>query len=147
MAKDRREYKREWQRNNPDKVREARQKYRQTHAEKVRNANRAYRAKNTEKVRSQKAATHLRNRYGLKLADYDSFFEAQGGLCAICESPPPHQQRLCIDHNHDTGVICGLLCHSCNRAIGLFGDNPERLRAAIAYLASRLDDNMDNNFI
>jgi hypothetical protein len=34
----------------------------------------------------------------------------QHGLCAICGN----KQDLVIDHDHDTGLIRGLLCHSCN---------------------------------
>jgi hypothetical protein len=41
---------------------------------------------------------------------------------------------LAVDHSHETGAFRGLLCHSCNRAIGLLGDDPARLRAAAEYL-------------
>lgn len=43
---------------------------------------------------------------------------------------------LVVDHDHNTGVVRGLLCHNCNRALGLLQDNPETLEVAIAYLKS-----------
>jgi hypothetical protein len=39
-----------------------------------------------------------------------------------------------IDHCHAENVFRGWLCHKCNRAIGCFDDNIERLEKAIEYL-------------
>ena len=59
----------------------------------------------------------------------------QGGKCAICGTQYVlGLKRLALDHCHETGRIRGLLCGSCNRGLGLFRDNPERLRKAIEYL-------------
>ncbi len=81
----------------------------------------------------------LRTLRGLGIAedDYWAMLEAQRGLCAICERKPHGKSRLHIDHNHETGAFRGLLCISCNPGIGYFQDDPERLRAAAAYLESR----------
>jgi hypothetical protein len=76
-------------------------------------------------------ANHMRKTYGIELADYDAMRDAQDGKCAICKEPQP----LCVDHCHDTGKVRGLLCHLCNRALGLFNDDALRLQSAIAYLA------------
>lgn len=70
----------------------------------------------------------------------------QGGVCAICHRPELAQdvraaepRHLSVDHDHskqkgDPKFIGLLLCHSCNVALGLMGDSPDRLRAAAKYL-------------
>lgn len=71
--------------------------------------------------------------YGMPYGDYQRLYDEQGGVCAICKSHP-HSHALPVDHDHRDGGVRGLLCHNCNRGIGLLGDNPNRLRAAVAYL-------------
>ena len=51
--------------------------------------------------------------------------------CEICGR---EAQRLCLDHCHETGVFRGMLCRSCNTALGLMGDNPDLLIEAACYL-------------
>lgn len=51
--------------------------------------------------------------------------------CSICG----RRERLCLDHDHETMEYRGTLCHWCNIAIGLFGDNPDLLKKAIDYLS------------
>lgn len=64
---------------------------------------------------------------------YVYLFDKQNGICAICGSPPS-DKRLAVDHCHTTGKIRGLLCSSCNCALGLFKDNTELLDRAAGYL-------------
>lgn len=78
---------------------------------------------------------YLRNEYGISLEEYALMFEAQLGLCAICGQPEPRDDgNLCVDHNHATGEVRGLLCHNCNKSLGLMNDDYTRLRAAAYYL-------------
>jgi hypothetical protein len=44
--------------------------------------------------------------------------------------------ELAVDHCHTTGKVRGLLCSTCNTALGSFQDNPAYLKAAIHYLES-----------
>lgn len=74
--------------------------------------------------------------HGLELRDHERLMQAQGGVCAICKEPPRGVRALHIDHDHKTGLVRGLLCHSCNTSLGGFRDDPEALLRAIAYLAS-----------
>jgi hypothetical protein len=75
----------------------------------------------------------LQKLYGLSLEDYEEMLDQQDGKCAICGSTPD-LRRLCVDHDHATGQVRGLLCRSCNLALGSMQDNIELLENAIAYL-------------
>jgi hypothetical protein len=79
--------------------------------------------------------------YGLNSVTLPAFYAAHDHCCDICggtDSPTQWGHRLHIDHDHETGRLRGLLCHGCNTAIGLLGDDPERLRRAINYLNEEL---------
>ena len=67
---------------------------------------------------------------------YEYYIRINGGeRCGICGKTPSPGRKLDRDHLHEgVGVPRGLLCHLCNRALRLLGDDPERLRAAAAYL-------------
>lgn len=63
----------------------------------------------------------------------------QEGVCAICKNPETLIKEnvkfdLCIDHDHATGRIRGLLCNKCNRAMGLMKDDPAVIQSAVDYL-------------
>lgn len=86
----------------------------------------------------------IERKYGLTEEDYFRILADQGGTCAICPrtdgrskqtKQSPTKFHFAVDHDHDTGVTRGLLCDTCNRALGMFGDDPDILRSAIAYLA------------
>jgi hypothetical protein len=79
---------------------------------------------------------HIRNTLGVTEEQYQSLYLLQGGKCAICasENPGGKRERFCIDHCHDTGVIRGLLCVSCNSGLGYFKDDISRLGQAAEYL-------------
>ena len=79
-------------------------------------------------------------RYGVDNAWVEEQKARQGGICPICEmdlDKPRGERGFCIDHDHDTGEIRGLLCNSCNRGLGFLSDNPDRTHRATKYL----DDN------
>lgn len=77
-------------------------------------------------------------KYGITLDQYDEMAEEQDHKCALCGMPETtsNKERLCIDHDHDTGRVRRLLCSNCNRALGLLRDDSVLLRAAAAYIES-----------
>lgn len=81
---------------------------------------------------------NLRARYRMTNEQYEQMLADQGGGCAICGS----NDRLHVDHDHSCcpgrkscgKCIRGILCHSCNTAIGSMEDDQARLEEAILYL-------------
>ena len=73
--------------------------------------------------------------YGLTEAEVDAMREAQGGLCLICQRP---ERDLVVDHCHATGHVRGLLCNSCNLALGFAKDDVDLLSRARDYLIDDL---------
>jgi hypothetical protein len=61
--------------------------------------------------------------------------EAQDHLCALCRGQFG-EKGFHVDHCHESLKVRGLLCVNCNVGLGCFQDDPERLRAAIEYLAA-----------
>ena len=79
----------------------------------------------------------LKREYGLTFEEYQALARAQGGVCAICALSPTGRSRgdrLCVDHDHESGVVRGLLCGRCNSALGHAEDSPDRLMAMATYL-------------
>ena len=76
-----------------------------------------------------------KSKYGLSPAEYLKLMEEQKGACAICKKKPGKAERsLCVDHDHRTDAIRGLLCHSCNFMIGHSGDSVHNLMGGARYL-------------
>lgn len=71
--------------------------------------------------------------------DYNRMLKEQDGVCAICKSDDPKSPERVgywyVDHCHTTGKVRGLLCNSCNRGVGLLGDDISNLERAILYLS------------
>ena len=84
-------------------------------------------------------AADLRRDFGITLEDYNEMFDRQNGCCAICGKHQSVQRyRLSVDHNHETGMVRGLLCVKCNAGLGNFNENPGLFDAAKSYLARKV---------
>jgi hypothetical protein len=73
---------------------------------------------------------------------YEAMLASQGGVCACCGKPETiiykrtgKAHQLSVDHNHETNVVRGLLCRSCNLFVWHIENDPKRLEAVLAYLA------------
>lgn len=87
-----------------------------------------------------KKDAELKRLYGISVDTYLDIMQNQNSVCKICHEECKTKYSLSVDHNHKTGVIRGLLCNRCNRAIGMFKDNPALLRAAAKYLEDYEDN-------
>lgn len=72
--------------------------------------------------------------HGLSTKQYYDLFIEQNGRCLICKETSP-KKKLAVDHCHKTNKVRGLLCQSCNIALGLFKDNTTVLMNAVEYLS------------
>jgi hypothetical protein len=80
---------------------------------------------------------HLQKSYQIDQVAYQLMLIKQDFKCAICKQENNGRvtdKHFVVDHCHDTGAVRGLLCHSCNTALGGFKDNPKSLRTAASYL-------------
>lgn len=120
-------------RANPEIAERARVRARKWHQENKEYARKSRRERYSPKKRLEKL---LIEKYDLSLEDYDDLNQKQDGVCAICGTTKGSKKggRLVVDHCHQSNVVRGLLCHSCNRGLGMFRDNPTLLKKALAYL-------------
>lgn len=75
----------------------------------------AYRQRNLARHKASIRRAQLRIRYGVSPEEWDAMAEVQSGKCAICKQVP---KKLCVDHDHKSKKVRGLLCMHCNTALG-----------------------------
>lgn len=105
------------------------------HQEDRRDYHAQYRAKNPERIKILQLKARLK-RFGLTVEKYMVMLESQEMACAICKGTFGH--LLCVDHDHRTGKIRGLLCHGCNLIVGNSKENPLTLERAAQYIKERI---------
>ena len=87
-------------------------------------------------------AANLRHNYNITIEEYNKILENQSDSCAICKCNKKDNIKysenkvrdLAVDHCHVTGKVRGLLCYSCNLAIGMLKDNIARAKKLVKYL-------------
>lgn len=86
-------------------------------------------------------AGKLKRRYNVTPAEIYAIYKKQEGKCAICEAKGDiwelgfkTKAPFCIDHDHKSGKVRGLLCSHCNKGLGMFRDNRKTMVNAIKYL-------------
>jgi hypothetical protein len=107
-----------WRHQNPDKYNKGAVKWRD---------------KNPDKQH----ATDIKRHYGLDISQYNAMLAEQNNSCKICKKPHAptlKRGRLYVDHCHTSKEVRGLLCSSCNSAIGYFNDSVDLMLKAIDYI-------------
>ena len=117
--------------DNAEKIKEHRQQYYIDNKENILEKCKQYQKDNVEKNKEYQK----QYRYNVTQEQYNQIFDKQNGCCAICKKHQSEfKKALDIDHNHTTGKIRGLLCMKCNRGLGYFDDNTNKLDNASSYL-------------
>jgi hypothetical protein len=73
-------------------------------------------------------------RYRISLAEFDKLLKSQNSVCAICLKFCSTGKNLGVDHDHRTGKVRGLLCQTCNSAIGMVKESLELIDKMKSYL-------------
>lgn len=80
---------------------------------------------------------NIKTRYGLEAHEYEALLKKHNGACGICED----RRGLCVDHDHETGSVRGILCQACNKALGSTSAEVERISRALVYLRNHYGQN------
>lgn len=122
-----------WKKANPEKLRAQSRRYYEKHRDQVRARSKARRVAHPANAALAQKKKDLRRLYGISFDEYERMLVSQEYRCAICRA---HQDdcTLCVDHHHDSGAVRGLLCSSCNSAIGLLHESVAACASAMDYL-------------
>ena len=75
-----------------------------------------------------------RRKYGITKNQVDNLLEQQNYACVICNLNFDEKNRCCVDHDHNTGKVRGILCHPCNVSLGLIKDSIKTAQSMAKYL-------------
>jgi hypothetical protein len=95
-----------------------------------------------KRAKEARHAAYVARTYSLDDGEYNTLYEGQGGVCAICGRATGRTRKLSVDHDHKCcsgGVSCGycvrgLLCRPCNDMLGHARDDWRFFARAIRYL-------------
>lgn len=125
----RKKYHQEYYRKNKEKLDAYKQQWGADNPEKSKKHQATY----TDKSKEKRQIWQREYRYGLSHEIFTQMLEEQSDSCKICERSF-EGTKVFVDHCHSTGSVRGLLCPSCNTALGLIKDNLLWLQRAKTYL-------------
>ena len=120
---------------NKIELKNKKKQYYDAHKEEISKQHKIYYSNRKAEFR-EKRVTYL---FGITADRYNNMIEDQNNLCAICGNAETQARngaikRLAVDHNHKTGKVRELICHSCNIAIGYIREDVVILSKMINYL-------------
>lgn len=147
-------YAREWRLKNPEAQRAAKKRWEAEHPEEVKAQKRRSYQRDLERSREHQRrrraeapevfAEYARTakkriaerggygyyRHGITIEQRAAFVESQNGVCPLCDKPLDDVE-VHVDHDHETGMLRGLLCRTCNNRLGWY---EQRARKVAEYL-------------
>jgi hypothetical protein len=130
------EHKKKYRDNNRDKLKKDGELYRKIHDVEIKVRSKKSRKKRRDKIRKCQKEYRVRKEYGISIEEYNEFL-VRSSFCPICFVRYRTGNKgtyPVLDHCHITGKIRGCVCCTCNRIMGIFKDDPERLQRAINWL-------------
>ena len=93
----------------------------------------------TKEAKNKRREHHLKTAYGMASYSFNALLLLQDFRCAICSKllgidNSNYNTTACVDHNHKTGEVRGILCKPCNSILGFSRDNLGILQYASDYL-------------
>lgn len=99
--------------------------------------NREKRVKSCRDYKKRKKTQLLATRHGVPLEQVEKALEDSNGLCEICGK----ESKLFLDHCHDSLDVRGMLCQTCNSALGFLGDKKD----VILSLLPKIEDYLNKS--
>lgn len=75
------------------------------------------------KRKERNNTNHYKRSYGLTIEQADEMKKDGCNICGV-----KFGVTLCIDHDHDTKRIRGVLCHTCNLAVGYYEKLADKIK-------------------
>ena len=92
-----------------------------------------YRENNFEKV----AIGFIKRTYNVDNNTAESLYKDSLETCNACGFKWNSEiKRLCVDHDHKSGAVRGILCSDCNLALGKLKDSPLRIKQLLDYITN-----------
>ena len=135
-------YNREYKADHKEEAKVYMLQYRQDNKEAIAQTTKNWQIQNKDRIKAcpsnspkRRMGYHRKYAYGLTDDEFSQKIKSQDGRCKICNRPFYEECGApCVDHDHETEKVRDLLCHNCNRALGLFKESIKTLRTAIQYL-------------
>lgn len=125
--------------NTKEEKRAYLRKYNAENKERIRSRSKAYHQEyyklNKERFRASSRAWNYKAKYGITVVEWEAMFSRQDQKCAACGTLDPGPRGVWhTDHCHTSGKVRGILCRTCNQALGMASDSPSVLRSLADYL-------------
>lgn len=117
-----------WYNKNKKKALARHRVWRNKNRKRINFRKRTWRKRHSRQVK----ANRLKHEYGLTMREFSLLRKAQENCCAVCRKT--FRKTPCIDHDHETGRVRGLLCNTCNTGIGMLKDSVIVVESAARYL-------------
>jgi hypothetical protein len=149
---NKKEYRKQYYLKNKKRIQKAHAVYKVNNKEKIKNLNKSYRTKPEIKAKQKKYIKEYQtnpknkpalavNRLKYKITSFGLTIDLYNKKCAkgceLCGS----KSRLCLDHDHDSGLFRGILCTRCNTGLGKLGDNKNGILRVLKYLTKSKKNN------